>query len=78
MEFGVLGPLAVWRDGARGSAWVRPSSVRCWRCCCLRANELVPTARLIDELWGERPPARAVKAVQVYVSQLRKVLGDGC
>ena len=43
----------------------------------LHANEPVPTARLVDELWGERPPATAVKAVQVYVSQLRKALGEG-
>jgi len=32
---------------------------------------------LIDELWGEQPPAKAAKSVQVYVSQLRKILGDG-
>src|SRR5438105_9182716 len=31
--------------------------------------------RLVDELWGEEPPARATKALQVYVSQLRKALG---
>src|SRR5204863_250666 len=30
---------------------------------------------LIDELWGERPPATALKSVQVYVSHLRKALG---
>ena len=40
----------------------------------LHANEVVPRDRLIDELWGERPPPTAVKAVQVYVSQLRKAL----
>ncbi len=43
----------------------------------LRANELVPTAKLVDELWGERPPPTAVKAVQIQVSQLRKLLGEG-
>ena len=44
----------------------------------LHANEVVPRERLIDELWGERPPPTAVKAVQVYVSQLRKALpGNG-
>jgi DNA-binding SARP family transcriptional activator len=43
----------------------------------LRANEVVATERLIDELWGESPPATAVKSVQVYVSGLRKQLGDG-
>jgi class 3 adenylate cyclase/predicted ATPase len=37
----------------------------------------VATARLVDELWGERPPQTAVKSVQVFVSQLRKALGDG-
>ena len=43
----------------------------------LRPNELVPTARIVDELWGEQPPATAVKTVQVFVSQLRKALGEG-
>ena len=37
----------------------------------------VSTERLVDELWGEQPPATAIKAVQVYVSQLRKALGEG-
>lgn len=44
----------------------------------LHANEVVPRDGLIDDLWGERPPVTAVKAVQVYVSQLRKRLAaDG-
>src|SRR3954464_789858 len=41
----------------------------------LNANELVPTERLVDELWGEAPPKAAVKTVQVYVARLRKLLG---
>ena len=32
----------------------------------------VSDARLIDELWGERPPASARHAVQVHVSSLRR------
>ena len=43
----------------------------------LHRGEVVPRDRLIDELWGERPPASAVKSVQVYVSNLRKALGEG-
>src|SRR5262249_53993534 len=43
----------------------------------LHAGETLPTERLVDALWGERPPATAVKALQVYVSQLRKALGEG-
>ncbi|MFL5911074.1 MAG: BTAD domain-containing putative transcriptional regulator, partial [Gaiellaceae bacterium] len=40
----------------------------------LRANEVVASDRLIDELWGNHAPASAQKALQVHVSQLRKAL----
>jgi len=42
----------------------------------LNAGEAVSTDRLIDALWGEHPPETAGKALQVYVSQLRKTLGS--
>ena len=74
MEFGILGPLAVWDEGSElslGGAKQRALLA----VLVLRANEVVPTARLVDDLWGEEPPATAVKAVQVYVSQLRRLLG---
>jgi DNA-binding SARP family transcriptional activator len=76
VEFGVLGPMVVWQEGREvplGAAKHRALLAL----LLLRANEGVSTARLVDELWAERPPARAVKAVQVYVSQLRKALGEG-
>jgi len=41
----------------------------------LHAREVVSSGRLIEELWGETPPASAPKAVQGYVSGLRKALG---
>ena len=76
MEFGILGPLEV-RDGdvAVQLGGVRERSLLA--VLLLNANELVPTDRLIDELWGETPPKTAVKTVQVYVSRLRKLLGAG-
>src|SRR3954452_6732468 len=40
----------------------------------LHANTAVSVDRLIEGLWGERPPATAPKIVQVLVSQLRKQL----
>jgi DNA-binding SARP family transcriptional activator len=43
----------------------------------LHANETLSTDRLIDELWGERPPATAAKTVQVHISRLRKTLAAG-
>ena len=45
------------------------------RCCSCNANELVPTTRLIEELWVERPPATALNTLQQHLSQLRKRLG---
>ncbi|MGZ4201871.1 MAG: AfsR/SARP family transcriptional regulator, partial [Thermoleophilaceae bacterium] len=43
----------------------------------LHVNEPVSSDRLIEALWGEEAPASAPKMVQLYVSQLRKLLGDG-
>ena len=43
----------------------------------LHRGEVVSIDRLIEALWGERPPVTAVKIVQVCVSRLRKALGDG-
>lgn len=40
----------------------------------VRANEVVSTDRLVDELWAERPPDTAATALHGLVSQLRKVL----
>jgi DNA-binding SARP family transcriptional activator len=37
----------------------------------LSGGEVVSTDRLIDAVWGARPPPSAGKALQVYVSQLR-------
>src|SRR5215210_5648677 len=40
----------------------------------LEANRAVTADRLIEGLWGERPPPSAAKMVQNYVWRLRKVL----
>jgi DNA-binding SARP family transcriptional activator len=43
----------------------------------LHANEAVSVDRLIDELWGDRPPATARKSMQVRVAGLRRALRNG-
>lgn len=40
----------------------------------LHRGETLSSDRLIDELWGQRPPADAQTALQQHVSRLRKVL----
>jgi DNA-binding SARP family transcriptional activator len=43
----------------------------------LRANRLVSLDLLIDELWGERPPATARHTLEAHVSRLRRALAAG-
>ena len=40
----------------------------------LRRNEVVPSDRLVEDLWGGEAPTTALKTLQLYVSQLRKLL----
>jgi YVTN family beta-propeller protein len=73
MDFRLLGPLEV--VGENGAADVGTGKrAALLTCLLINANEVVSVERLIDELWGEHPPATAAKSVQVYVSQLRKAL----
>ncbi len=74
MEFRILGPLEVVEDD-RPLRLGRGRERALLALLLLRANEVVPTDVLIEELWNGRPPATAAKALQVYVSRLRKRLG---
>jgi DNA-binding SARP family transcriptional activator/ABC-type branched-subunit amino acid transport system substrate-binding protein/DNA-binding beta-propeller fold protein YncE len=73
MEFRILGPLEVAEHGSRLEIG-RGKERAVLAILLLHANEVVSSERLIDELWGEEPPATAAKSVQVYVSRLRKAL----
>jgi DNA-binding SARP family transcriptional activator/predicted ATPase len=41
----------------------------------LHRGEVVPRERVVDELWGERPPKTVAAELRVYVAKLRKALG---
>lgn len=73
LRYRILGPLEV---GDRGSPLpIAGAKQRALLAVLLlHANEAVSIERLIDELWGERPPETAIKSLQVYVSRLRKIL----
>ncbi|GIH22695.1 SARP family transcriptional regulator [Acrocarpospora phusangensis] len=43
----------------------------------LEPGRIVTRTRLVDWIWGERPPADEVNALQALVSRLRRVLPDG-
>ncbi len=75
-QFRLLGPLAVSVDGeplALGGQKRRALLAA----LLLEANRIVSRDRLIDALWGEEPPDTARNTIQVYVSQLRKLLPEG-
>ena len=75
MEFRILGPLEVRRDGQAARAWAGSKQRALLALLLLDANRVVSRDRLIDALWEDDPPATAHKALQVYVSDLRKLLG---
>lgn len=73
MDFRVLGSLEVTTRGTDvsvGGSKQRALLVR----LLIDSGHIVPTGRLIDDLWGEDPPPTAVKTLRTYVARLRKVL----
>ena len=76
LEFRLLGPLEVRRHGTLIDLGP-PKQRAVLAVLLLHQNRVVPTARLIDELWGDAPPETARSALQGYVAGLRKGLGDG-
>jgi DNA-binding SARP family transcriptional activator len=75
MDFRILGPLEVW-DSDRPVRLSGAKERALLALLLLHANEAVSADRLVDELWGERPPTTARKSLQVRVSTLRKALGS--
>jgi predicted ATPase/DNA-binding SARP family transcriptional activator len=73
MQYRVLGPLEV-RDGEGSLPLAGAKQRALLALLLLHANRVLSRDRLIDELWGDEPPATAVTSLQVYVSRLRKLL----
>ena len=75
MQYRILGRLEAERDGA-------PVALGGFQQRALLAMLLVARGRtvsldrLVDELWADDPPKAAVHTVRVYVSQLRRALGE--
>jgi len=76
MRFRILGPVQVrvgrdWRS-------IRAGQPRLVLAILLaESGRIVPTERLVDAVWGDRPPRTAVNTVHAYVLRLRRLLGDG-
>jgi DNA-binding SARP family transcriptional activator/Flp pilus assembly protein TadD len=75
MEFGLLGPLVVRRDGI--AVPVRRGNQRALLAALLLdANQVVSTDQIAETLWGPNPPPSAQVTIRNYVKRLRQAFGD--
>jgi DNA-binding SARP family transcriptional activator len=75
MRFRLLGPLEV----RVGEEW-RGIGAPKWRsvlaALLVEAGQVVSADALINEVWGDAPPARAANLISIYVLRLRRLMGD--
>lgn len=70
----ILGPVEADRDGVPVPLGGRQQRA-VLAILLLNTNRVVPIPEIVDGVWPDRPPERAVNTVQVYVSALRRALG---
>jgi DNA-binding SARP family transcriptional activator len=75
MEFRVLGPLEVRRDGE--PLQLAPAQGALLAALLLHANQVVPTDRLVELIWGDRAANAARNTLQVLIRRLRGGLQPG-
>jgi len=76
MEVRLLGPLEI-ADGGRPIPCRGPRQGALLVLLVLHANQVVPSERLLVELWGADAPPTAANALQAAVSRLRGTLPPG-
>lgn len=73
MEIRLLGAVEAFADGT-ALPLGGPRQRAVLADLALHAGQLIATDQLIDDLWGERPPASAKHTLETYISRLRHVL----
>ena len=76
IKFRVLGPLEAENEGRPIRLGGRKQRTLL-AYLALHANKVITNSQLVDALWGDDPPNTATQTIHVYVSQLRKALGNG-
>lgn len=75
MELRLLGPVEiVAHSGVVHVGEPRRSAVLA--ALTVDAGRVVSTTTLIDRVWGDRPPAQAVKTLGTYITRIRRVLEE--
>ncbi|MEU1480657.1 BTAD domain-containing putative transcriptional regulator [Streptomyces sp. NPDC005760] len=74
VEFGVLGSVAAWDGTGEPISLKGPRHRAVLARLLVARRRVVPVARLVEDLWGEEPPADAVGTVRTFVAGLRRAL----
>jgi SARP family transcriptional regulator, regulator of embCAB operon len=69
----MLGPLRV-SDGDNSSFISAQKVETLLAVLLIRSDQVVTTDQLMNEIWGENIPQRAMAGIHVYISQIRKFL----
>ncbi|MGW2842062.1 AfsR/SARP family transcriptional regulator [Streptomyces sp. NPDC001493] len=74
MDIDLLGALAVREQGVSVTP-TAPKPRQVLALLALNADQVVPAATVIEEVWGATPPRSARPILQNYVLQLRELIG---
>ena len=74
LHIGVLGPFEIHLDASRLP--LRRTERALLARLVLADGRPLSASQLVDDLWGEHPPANPVAALRVIASRSRKALGD--
>lgn len=75
MEYRILGPLAVVRDGQElALGGLRQRAVLA--VLLLASDRAVDADRLIEQVWGDDAPPKPLASLRSYITNLRRLIGD--
>ncbi|MFI5933730.1 BTAD domain-containing putative transcriptional regulator [Actinoplanes sp. NPDC051494] len=74
-ELRLLGPMEI--ATRRGVVQVgEPRRLAVLAALTVDTGRVVPTATLVDRVWGDDPPRQAVRTLGTYITRIRRVLDD--
>ncbi|MFE2442712.1 BTAD domain-containing putative transcriptional regulator [Streptomyces melanosporofaciens] len=76
LGFDVLGEMRAYRDGTELPRLGAPQQQGTLLVLLLLAGHAVSMTQLVKALWGEEPPAAAVRSIRTHIWRLRGLLGS--